>query len=131
MILIIGTTFILAALLPANQRNIGGPLKFPTPATSVEMTNMLKFNPDTVRIKVGETVRWHNTSDLVHSVTGDPSKATIKGSAQLPEGAKPFNSGMMDPKATFTHTFTVAGTYKYFCIPHEGVKMYGWVIVKE
>ncbi|MGK7368886.1 MAG: cupredoxin domain-containing protein, partial [Candidatus Halalkalibacterium sp. M3_1C_030] len=63
------------------------------------------------------------------SVTGDPSLSTIEGSAELPKDAKPFNSGMMDPEQTFEHTFEIPGTYKYFCIPHEGTRMYGWVIV--
>jgi plastocyanin len=100
------------------------------PAVVVGMTNTMTFTPDTVTIEVGQTVQWENTSLLAHSVTGDPSKATIEGSAQLPEGANPFDSGMMDPKETFEHTFKKAGTYKYFCIPHEGAKMYGWVIVE-
>lgn len=100
------------------------------PAVTVGMTNTMKFTPDTVRIEPGETVRWENSSLLAHSVTGDPSLSTIEGSAKLPEGAKPFDSGMMDPKQTFEHTFQVPGTYQYFCIPHEGTKMYGWVIVK-
>lgn len=101
------------------------------PAVTVEMTNTMKFVSDTVRIKVGETVKWENTSLLAHSVTGDPSQSTIEGSAKLPEGAQAFDSGMMDPDETFEHTFTKAGTYQYFCIPHEGVKMFGWVIVEK
>lgn len=104
--------------------------KTPDPVVIVEMTNTMKFTPDTVRIKRGQTVKWDNTSLLAHSVTGDPSKASIEGSARVPKRAKPFDSGMMDPKQTFTHTFSVSGTYKYFCIPHEGAKMYGWVIVE-
>lgn len=36
----------------------------------------------------------------------------------------------MDPKTTFEHTFAVPGTYRYFCIPHEGAKMQGTVIVR-
>lgn len=99
------------------------------PAVTVEMTNTMKFTPDTVRIESGQTIKWENTSLLAHSVTGNPSKASIEGSARLPKEAKPFDSGMMDPKQTFSHTFKVSGTYKYFCIPHEGAKMYGWVIV--
>lgn len=101
------------------------------PAATVEMTNTMKFVPDTVRIKVGDTVEWINTSLLAHTVTGDPSEAAIEGSAALPDGAKTFNSGMLDPEETFTHTFEIKGTYQYFCIPHEGAKMIGWVIVEE
>ncbi|MCW9708772.1 cupredoxin domain-containing protein [Fodinibius salsisoli] len=100
-------------------------------AATVEMTNTMKFNPDTVIIKNGQTVQWKNSSLLAHSVTGDPSQATIKGSATLPKGADSFDSGMMDPDQTYQHTFSLPGTYQYFCIPHEGAKMYGWIIVEE
>lgn len=100
------------------------------PAVVIGMTNTMKFTLDTVHIKKGQTVKWNNSSLLAHSVTGDPAKSTIKGSAQLPDGAKPFDSGMLDPEQTFKHTFKKAGTYQYFCIPHEGTKMYGWVVVK-
>jgi len=101
------------------------------PAAVVTMTNDLRFVPDTVRVKEGQAVLWKNSSMIVHSVTGDPGMATLKGSARLPQGAKPFNSGLLDPGGEFRHTFSVPGTYQYFCIPHEGVKMYGWVIVEE
>lgn len=100
------------------------------PAAVVGMTNTLKFTPDTVRVDVGETVRWENTSIVVHTVTADPEEATLDESVRLPEGASPFDSGNMDPEATFEHTFEVPGTYRYFCIPHEATKMFGTVIVK-
>jgi len=102
----------------------------PVPTDTVGMTNTMKFTPDTVRINRGETVVFVNSSLLAHTVTGDPSQSSVEGSALLPEGAEPFDSGMMDPEETFSHTFEVEGTYKYFCIPHEGAKMIGWVIVE-
>jgi plastocyanin len=97
----------------------------------VGMTNTLDFKPDTVRIPQGHTVRWENSSVIVHTVTADPADATLDESVRLPDGAAPFNSGNLDPKATFEHTFDVPGTYRYFCIPHEGTKMYGTVIVED
>ncbi|NIR46298.1 MAG: hypothetical protein GWN99_17830 [Gemmatimonadetes bacterium] len=48
----------------------------------------------------------------------------------MPEGAEPFNSGNLKPGASFSHEFSVAGTYTYFCIPHEGAAMIGTVIVE-
>jgi len=101
------------------------------PAVTVGMTNTMKFDADTVRINVGDMVEWKNSSLLAHSVTGDPAESSVEGSAVLPDGAKPFDSGMMDPEETFTHTFEVPCTYQYFCIPHEGAEMFGWVIVEE
>lgn len=94
------------------------------------MTNTLKFLPDIVRIEVGMTVEWRNTSLLVHTVTADPDAATLPESAQLPVGAKPFDSGTLDAGTTFRHRFDVSGTYSYFCIPHEGAAMRGTVIVE-
>lgn len=99
------------------------------PVATVGMTNTMTFTPDTVKIEAGETVKWVNSSMLAHSVTGDPEHSTVEGSAELPKGANAFDSGMLDPDETFTHTFEKPGTYQYFCIPHEGAKMYGWVIV--
>jgi len=119
------------AVSSINQGKIDDPLKGTTaPAATVEMTNSLNFNPDTVVIQTGETVQWKNTSLLVHTVTGDPSQETMEISATLPEGARPFDSGNLDPNETYEHTFTVPGTYGYFCIPHEAA-MRGIVIVKK
>ena len=101
----------------------------PEPAIVVEMTT-LTFSPLSVTIRAGEAVEWRNTSLLVHTVTGDPSKATIEGSASLPSGGQAFDSGELNPQAIFRHTFRIPGTYRYFCIPHEGVRMRGTVVVQ-
>lgn len=100
-----------------------------TPAVTVGMTNTMKYTPDTVRVTVGETVRWENSADVMHTVTADPDEAFKQSSVNLPDGASTFNSGNLDPKETFEHTFEVAGTYRYFCIPHEAAGMKGTVIV--
>lgn len=100
-----------------------------TVAAVVGMTNRLLFTPDTVRIRVGQSVRWENTSDLDHTVTADPSRATRAGSVELPQGAAPFDSGNLQPGAAFTRRFDVPGTYRYFCVPHEVAGMVGTVVV--
>ncbi len=74
---------------------------------------------------------WRNTSALPHTVTADPSKVVRPENVILPEGAAAFDSGNMDPGATFSHTFTTAGTYRYVCIPHELANMIGVVIVGD
>jgi len=103
--------------------------KYNDPDVTIGMTNDLKFTPDTVRIKKGETVLWENSSLLVHSVTADHDKKTESDSVQLPEGAEPFDSGLMDPDETYKHTFNTKGTFTYFCIPHEAA-MKGVIIVE-
>lgn len=103
---------------------------FPRSAV-VETTNRLRFLPDTVRIRTGETVRWRNSSDLVHTVTADSGRALRPVSVHLPASAKPFHSGDLRPGEEFQHTFRVPGTYRYFCVPHELAGMVGVVIVSE
>lgn len=100
-------------------------------AATVEMTNQLTFTPDSVVIGVGETVEFRNTSALVHTVTADPSKASLDASVALPEGAEPFDSGRLEPDGSYSHTFETAGTYRYFCVPHEGAEMRGVVVVEK
>lgn len=96
----------------------------------VEMDNRLRYLPDTVRVAAGEAVTWRNTSDIVHTVTADPSRAAEEGNVALPGGADPFDSGDMVPGAEFVHRFTVPGEYRYICVPHELAGMVGVVIVE-
>ena len=94
------------------------------------MTNTLKFTPQTLTVHVGDTVVWKNGSALTHTVTDVLKPASTAGDATLPKGAKPFNSGYLNPGQSYSHMFAVSGTYHYFCIPHEATGMVGVVIVK-
>ena len=89
------------------------------------------FKPVSVTIAVGGKVRWRNTSKKdTHTVTNDPKVASDAKDVSMPEGAKAFNSGKIKPGGTFEQTFTIAGTYKYICEPHEEMGMKGEVVVK-
>jgi plastocyanin len=101
----------------------------PGEAAVVGMTNAMRYVPSDIKIAVGQTVEWRNTSSLVHTVTCDPSRAGNPQDVQLPEGAEPFNSGTMAPGSVFGYTFKVPGLYKYFCIPHEYAGMVGTIDV--
>lgn len=89
------------------------------------------FVPAKVTINKGDTVEWINNAQSLHSATFDPAHAQDPKDVVLPKGAKPFDSGFMAPNAKYSHTFTVPGTYKYVCIPHEKDGMKGEVIVKK
>ena len=99
-------------------------------AAIVSATNGLNFEPKVVRIRVGETVEWRNTSLFSHTVTDDPENAggKRKAYASLPAGAVPFDA-KLPAGQVFRHTFTVPGTYRYFCKPHEAFDMRGEIIV--
>ena len=87
------------------------------------------FVPATVNIGVGDTVNWTNPGLITHTVTFDPAQAANKEDVVLPPGVAPFASSDMEEDATFSHTFTVKGTYKYVCKYHEAMGMVGTVIV--
>ena len=110
------------------------PLSFVTaepPEIAVQMTQAKSFEPKTITVKTGDTVVWKNVSDMVHSVTDIPAQAITKGDATLPPNAKEFDSGLIQPGKDYSYTFTVPGTYKYFCVPHETVGMVGTVVVAK
>jgi plastocyanin len=91
----------------------------------------LAFQPRSVRVQVGDTVRWTNSSSLLHTVTADQRKAARRENVVLPRGAAPFDSGMMRPGDTFVHVFMVPGEYRYVCQPHELAGMLGTIVVGE
>jgi plastocyanin len=93
------------------------------------MTDSLKFEPASMTVPRGATVTWRNTGQVAHTVTDDPSKAVTAADAQLPPGAQAWDSGNLNPGQTFSRTFDVPGTYKYFCQPHEAAGMLGTITV--
>jgi plastocyanin len=102
------------------------------PDVVVKMTDKPPmYMPVKVAIKVGQTVEWVNNAETLHSVTTDPDSAQKPGDVLSPPGAKPFDSGFMKPGMTFDYTFTVPGTYKYLCLPHEKDGMIGYVTVSK
>ena len=65
------------------------------------------FQPDTVTVKVGETVTFTNDDQVAHNVI-----APDKG----------IDSGDIRPGKSWQYTFTTAGTYDYLCTYHPGMK---------
>ena len=95
------------------------------------MTVTLKYSPRKLTITAGDTVEWKNKSPFDHTVTADPGLARHKENVLLPKRAEPFHSGTIGPNETFRYTFTVPGTYRYFCVPHEENGMVGEVVVES
>ena len=100
-------------------------------ADALVTINGFEFVPKSITIKSGQTVEWNNTAAFeTHTITADPKLAKKSEDIALPAGAEPFNSGDLSPGAVYRHTFTVPGTYRYICIPHEGMGMIGQIEVK-
>jgi plastocyanin len=97
--------------------------------TVVKMTGQNTFDVPSITVPAGTTITWLNDGTTPQSATFDPTKATNKADGQLPPGTQPFDSGLVQPGQTWSHAFATPGTYKYFCIPNEGLGMTGTVIV--
>jgi plastocyanin len=100
-----------------------------TVEVAMKQSPKMLFVPGTVNIKSGDAVHWTNAYSTTHTVTFDPAKAATPGNAALPAGVAPFDSGNIEEDGSFSHTFTVKGTYKYVCVLHESMGMIGTVIV--
>lgn len=95
----------------------------------VSMSDM-GFMPKTLVVKAGQTVVWHNTSEVTHNVVADPAKALYRVDVKLPSGVRPFASLYLQPGQSFSHKFEVPGIYHYVCTLHEGSGMKGIVVVR-
>lgn len=119
---------VLAAL---GGCGLGGPAHDAPMAEAAAVVDMgfTSFKPDMVHIRAGQIVQWRNTALITHSVTDDTSIATDPNDASIPAGATPFRSGDIPAGEVYSATFTVPGTYKYFCTHHEADGMTGTVVV--
>jgi plastocyanin len=97
---------------------------------TVYMTDSLTFYPEVIEIKPGDTVVWKNMSFFINSVTDNAERVINKNDVSLPDGAKPFDSGVIQPGQSYRHTFEKPGTYRYVSRIHEPENMRGIVIVK-
>jgi amicyanin len=89
----------------------------PSGATiEVTIDNMM-FNPEDVKVKVGDTVVWVQNDGVPHSVTVTQGPAPDK-----------FDSNVFRKGETFSHTFKIKGTYYYKCSLHPIMR--GKVVVE-
>jgi plastocyanin len=72
------------------------------------------FAPATLTIPVGATVTWTNKDDVPHTVVSANHAFT--------------HSPALDTDESFSHAFTTAGTYEYYCSVHP--KMVGKIVVQ-
>ena len=91
---------------------------------TVEMLNKLNkeymvYSKKIVKIKTGETVFWKSTNP------GHNVEFIKKG---FPAGVEKFKSKMSKDTQ---YKFDVPGIYAYWCTPHKGMGMIGFVVVGD
>lgn len=87
----------------------------PSSGAATVQVNMqgMAFDPQTVTIKVGDTVTWTNKDDVSHNATAVD---------------KSWKTETFGKDGTGSVTFTTAGTFPYICTVHPN--MTGTVIVQ-
>jgi plastocyanin len=78
------------------------------------------YDPNPVKVKAGNTVTWTNDDSQIHTVTSGTG-------SDDPNMGKDFDSSMLSQNQTFSHQFTTAGEFPYFCQLHP--TMVGKVVV--
>src|SRR5687768_18184214 len=71
------------------------------------------FDPDTIRVQLGDTVVWRNYDFAPHTATAD---------------GKSFDSGQLAANASWTLVTTAVGEQPYICALHPNMK--GMLIVE-
>jgi len=103
-----------------------GPYKVTIPKGAanpeVDITNLSPrqwYVPKQVSISQGDAVIWINNDTEAHTVTsgtGAGIESLLTNKQGKPNGI--FDSGLFDPGESWTHNFTDAGRYTYFCTIH-------------
>ena len=131
--IIIRIAIVAAALaIAASLALLPNPAKAAHNPVVIKMSDKQPFYaPEKVAIKVGDTVQWVNGGETVHSVSTSAANAQNPNDTSMPKGATAFDSGFIPPGGDYSYTFTVPGTYRYFCLPHEKAGMVGVIVVKK
>jgi plastocyanin len=91
------------------------PAAAPRPPSRVVRTGIknVSYLQPRLEVTVGTTVEWANRDPLPHTITAVD---------------RSFDSGLIQPGDVFRHTFTRAGSFTFYCIPHPFMK--GLVVVR-
>ena len=105
---------------------------------TIEMVEGQRFESDVAVVPAGTTVTFVNSSSEAHTVTayedGIPADAKYFASGGFlteQEARDNLADGIVGQEGTFEVTFGVAGTYEYFCIPHESQGMKARIVVEK
>jgi len=98
----------------------GGSSAAATPAVAADgktvEVNHMSFTPETLTVRVGDTVTWKFDDRFAHSVQG------------LSGNDSKMSSPIYDKGGVWTYRFTAAGAYDYTCPLHTDMR--GRVIVR-
>jgi len=92
------------------------------------MSSQCGFVPNVRNVTVGTTVTWTNNGGMTHTVTTCDSNHSVPQCPAMDASGLPSIDSPVAGGTSFSYTFTVAGTYYYYCKPHPW--MQGEIIVQ-
>ena len=98
------TTTTTTTLNPAPTPTLTPVPQNPIQTYTVNIQNNA-FNPSSLQIPAGSTVKWVNLDPVQHEPKGNV-----------------FDSGPLNQNGVFEHTFNQAGTYNYVCAIHPSMQ---------
>lgn len=134
-----GALVILAACAPqsdgtagsnTSQQEAAAPVESSEGMLVISMSDDMAFSPGHAVIDVGDTVVWIQEGALPHTTSDGPGKAAVPEHALLPEGAEPWDSGLLDAGQRYSVVFDTPGEYTYLCTIHEAAGMVGRITVR-
>jgi plastocyanin len=99
--------WLVAALLLSAGPGLGAPRASRAPATHTVVVDATRFQPETLTVKVGDTVKWVNKDMFPHTATSK---------------AGGFDSGVIMTGKSWTFTAKTKGTIPYVCVLHPTMK---------
>jgi plastocyanin len=83
-----------------------------SPEAAAVNIQLFQFQPGDLTVRAGARVTWTNRDQILHTVTsGTPENRDRR-----------FDGPLEGQGKTFSHTFTQAGTYPYFCDRHQSMR---------
>jgi plastocyanin len=133
-----GITAVLVAAHPASA--VRTATRSAADTVTVQMigsSSGYQFQPSTVQIKVGQTVKFVTVSGGPHNITFDPQDIPDGAAATLAQNmpnqqAKLTGPLVTNPNDSYAISFKDAkpGAYKFYCLPHQSLGMQGTIIVE-
>jgi plastocyanin len=110
---------VLSVMFLALSGNIGLEHVEPQQHTIVVDSNNLRFNPESITINEGDSVNFLWSGELLPHNSVEENGVFDSGDAEE------------DVDYTYTFDFDQAGTYDFFCEPHQSVGMKGVITVLD
>jgi plastocyanin len=82
-----------------------GPLMVTMPMGASFLTTTA-YVPNPITVSMGSTIKWTNNDNVAHTVSSQNNL---------------WDSGDIEPGATYSRTFQSTGSFPYYCVYHPGM----------